>query len=54
MSYVVRYGKRIEIETLETVAQPARRRRVRVEETFARIPHRAGWSSMGALMGRPG
>ena len=51
MSYVVRHGKRIEVETLETVAPPARRRRVRVKETFARIPHQRGMELYGRIGG---
>jgi hypothetical protein len=51
MNYVVRHGKRIEVETLKTVAPPARRRRVRVEETFARIPHQRGMELYGRIDG---
>jgi hypothetical protein len=51
MSYVVRHGKRIEVETLETVAPPARPRRVRVKETFARIPHQRGMELYGRIGG---
>ena len=51
MNYVVRHGKRIEVETLETVAPSARRRRVRVEETFARIPHQRGMELYGRIDG---
>jgi hypothetical protein len=39
MGYVVRYGKKIEVETLETVAPPPRRKRAPARATFAKIPH---------------
>jgi hypothetical protein len=46
-SYVVRHGKRIEIETLKTVASPPRRGMRGDKETFARIPHNKGMRLYG-------
>jgi hypothetical protein len=47
--YVVRQGRRIEVETLEIAAPPTRRKRVRIEETFARIPHKRGIALHGRI-----
>jgi hypothetical protein len=47
---VVRQGKRIEVETIET-AVPAPRKRARTGETFARIPHRRGLELYGRIHG---
>jgi hypothetical protein len=47
---VVRQGKRIEVETIET-AVPAPRRRTPTRETFARIPHKRGMELYGRIHG---
>jgi hypothetical protein len=49
--YVVRHGRRIEIETLEPVAVPAHRKRAPANETFARIPHQRGIELYGKIDG---
>jgi hypothetical protein len=51
MSYVVRHGKRIEVETLETGAAPARRKRAPTKGTFAKIPHDRGIALFGRIDG---
>ena len=52
MAYVVRHGKRIEVETVEaTTAQQARRKRAQAKETFARIPHERGMRLYGRIGG---
>ena len=51
MGFVVRHGRRIEVETLETGAPPARRKRAPAKETFARIPHDRGMKLYGQIDG---
>jgi hypothetical protein len=53
MGFVVRHGRRIEVETLDTGAAPARRKRAPAKETFARIPHDRGMKLYGQVGGAP-
>jgi DNA-binding transcriptional ArsR family regulator len=50
VNYVVRQGRRIEVDTDDTIA-PARRKRARTKETFARIPHESGMKLYGRIDG---
>jgi hypothetical protein len=49
--YVVRHGRRIEVETLETGGAPVRRKRAPAKTTFAKIPHDAGVALFGRIDG---
>jgi hypothetical protein len=51
MAFVVRHGKQIEVETLETAAPRARRKRAPAGETFALIPHDRGMRLYGQISG---
>jgi hypothetical protein len=51
--YVTRHGRRFEVETLETGAAPARRKRAPAKETFAKIPHNRGVALYAQIGGAP-
>jgi hypothetical protein len=41
-NYVIRHGRRIEVETITPTAPARRRKRTRIKETWAKIPHHRG------------
>jgi hypothetical protein len=52
--FVTRHGRRFEVETLETGAAPApRRKRAPAKETFAQIPHQRGMKLYEQIGGAP-